>query len=92
MKCCRLVCDTAEGIRECVLELAPEATIAAALEAAMVVLGESVADWHGAATGIYGRIYSRQHVPADGDRIELYSPLEVDPRSNRRARAAKAPR
>lgn len=92
MKRCLFVCDTAEGIRECVLQLAPEATIAAALDAAMVVFGETAADWQGAPTGIYGRILPRQHVPADGDRIELYRPLEVDPRSNRRVRAAKAPR
>ena len=92
MKCCRVVCDTAEGIRECVLHLPADATIAAAIDAAILVLGEAAADWHGAATGIYGRICSRQHVPADGDRIERYRALKLDPRGSRRARAAKAPR
>jgi putative ubiquitin-RnfH superfamily antitoxin RatB of RatAB toxin-antitoxin module len=29
-------------------------------------------------------------VPADGDRIELYRSLLIEPRENRRARAAKA--
>jgi putative ubiquitin-RnfH superfamily antitoxin RatB of RatAB toxin-antitoxin module len=89
-KCCRVVCDTQKGIRECVLQLPEAATIAAVLEAARPVLGEWAADWDSAVTGIYGRIYTRQHVPADGDRIELYRALQVDPRCSRRARAAKA--
>jgi putative ubiquitin-RnfH superfamily antitoxin RatB of RatAB toxin-antitoxin module len=89
-KCCRVVCDTQNGIRECVLQLPEAATIAAVLEAARPVLGEWAADWDSAVTGIYGRIYTRQHVPADGDRIELYRALHVDPRCSRRARAAKA--
>jgi putative ubiquitin-RnfH superfamily antitoxin RatB of RatAB toxin-antitoxin module len=88
-KWCRIVCDTRQGIRECLLELPAEATIAEALEAARLVLGEA-ADWDSAATGIYGREYARQHVPSDGDRIELYRTLQLDPRSSRRARAAKA--
>jgi len=90
MKCCSVVCDTAEGIRQCDLNLRAEATIAEALDAAAALLGEGAADWRGAATGIYGRVYGREHVPADGDRIELYRALKVDPRSSRRARAAKA--
>jgi len=89
MKCCRVVCDTAQGIAQCEVQLRAEATIAEALEAAMRLLGEQAADWRGAATGIYGRVYGREHVPADGDRIELYRALKIDPRSSRRARAAK---
>jgi putative ubiquitin-RnfH superfamily antitoxin RatB of RatAB toxin-antitoxin module len=89
-KSCRVVCDTPQGLRECVLQLPAEASIAAALQAARLVLGEQAADWDSAATGIYGRVYPRQHVPADGDRIELYRALQLDPRSSRRARAAKA--
>jgi uncharacterized protein len=89
MKRCRVVCDTIQGITECEVTLRAEATIAEALEAAMRLLGEGAADWRGAATGIYGRLQAREHVPADGDRIELYRALEVDPRSSRRARAAK---
>jgi uncharacterized protein len=89
-KCCQVVCDTPQGIRECLLELPARANIAEALEAARLVLGEA-ADWDSATTGIYGRVYARHHVPADGDRIELYRALQVDPRSSRRARAAKTP-
>ena len=89
-KRCQVLCDTPEGVLRCELELPDEATIAVALEAARLRLGEGAADWHGAVTGIYGRIYPRTHVPIDGDRIELYRALRIDPRAARRARAAAA--
>jgi putative ubiquitin-RnfH superfamily antitoxin RatB of RatAB toxin-antitoxin module len=74
----------------CELELPDDASIAAALDGARRALGESAADWQHAATGIYGRARRRDHIPADGDRIEVYLPLRIDPRASRRARAAKA--
>lgn len=39
-------------------------------------------------TGIYGKHMSFQHVLSDYDRIEIYSPLRVDPKIARRRRAA----
>ncbi len=91
-KRCTVVCDTPQGIREYEVDLPEAATIAAALGAARCVLGDSAADWEHAPTGIYGTLYGREHVPADGDRIELYRPLRIDPRAQRRARAAQAAR
>src|SRR5580692_3886911 len=90
MKRCTVVCDTPEGILACELELPEEATIAFALVAARSVLGESAADWAGAATGIWGKVHPREHVPLEGDRIELYRPLKVDARTSRRLRAARS--
>jgi putative ubiquitin-RnfH superfamily antitoxin RatB of RatAB toxin-antitoxin module len=89
-KHCRVACDTPAGVLQCELELPDEATIAVALEAARSKLGEAAADWQCAVTGIYGRIYPRTHVPIDGDRIELYRALRIDPRTARQARAAAA--
>jgi putative ubiquitin-RnfH superfamily antitoxin RatB of RatAB toxin-antitoxin module len=63
-----------------------------ALDAARRLLGDAAADWAHAATGIYGRALGREYIPADGDRIELYRPLRIDPRAKRRARAAQAAR
>ena len=83
-KRCQVLCDTPEGVLRCELELADEATIAIALEAARLKLGEAAADWQCAVTGIYGRIYPRTHVPIDGDRIEVYRALRIDPRAARR--------
>lgn len=91
-KRCSVACDTPAGILLCELDLPDDATIAVALSAARRVLGERAADWEHAATGIYGRICPRTHIPAHGDRIELYRPLKLDPRAKRRARAAQAQR
>jgi putative ubiquitin-RnfH superfamily antitoxin RatB of RatAB toxin-antitoxin module len=89
-KRCSVACDTPSGILLCELELPDDATIAVALADARHVLGELAADWDHAATGIHGRVHARGHIPADGDRIELYRPLKVDPRAKRRARAAQS--
>ena len=89
-KHCSVACDTPAGVLVCEIELPETATIAEALAAARVLLGEQAADWAHAVTGIYGQVYPREHVPADGERIELYRPLQVEPRAGRRARAASA--
>jgi putative ubiquitin-RnfH superfamily antitoxin RatB of RatAB toxin-antitoxin module len=72
----------------CELELSETATVADALAVARARLGE-VIDWEHAAVGVYGRLCTREQVPADGDRIELYRALRVDPRAARRARVAR---
>ena len=41
------------------------------------------------AVGIFGRKVSPDHVLQDGDRVELYRPLQVDPKDSRRQRAAR---
>ena len=40
-------------------------------------------------TGIWSRRVPRDHRLRDGDRVELYRPLQVDPKEARRARAAR---
>jgi putative ubiquitin-RnfH superfamily antitoxin RatB of RatAB toxin-antitoxin module len=34
--------------------------------------------------GVWGRLVGRDHVVAEGDRVELYRPLEMDPKDARR--------
>src|SRR6185312_10997990 len=90
-KRCRVLCDTERGVLSCELELSDGATIAEALAAARVQLGAvavAVPDWDAAPTGIFGELHARDFVPADGDRIELYRALQIDPRARRRARVA----
>ncbi len=41
--------------------------------------------------GIWGRIVSDDERVRDGDRVEIYRPLVVEPRDARRQRAAKDP-
>ncbi len=86
-KRCRVLCDSEAGVLACELELSDSATIAEALAAAQEQLG-AVADWNAAPTGIFGELHARDYVPADGDRIELYRALQIDPRARRRARVA----
>jgi putative ubiquitin-RnfH superfamily antitoxin RatB of RatAB toxin-antitoxin module len=40
--------------------------------------------------GIFGRLTRTDHALQDGDRIEIYRPLVVDPKAARRARAKQA--
>jgi putative ubiquitin-RnfH superfamily antitoxin RatB of RatAB toxin-antitoxin module len=90
VKRCSVACDTANGILHCELELPAAATIADALTVARAQWGEAAADWAHAAVGIYGCVERRDRIPADGDRIEIYRALAIDPRARRRARAAAA--
>lgn len=39
--------------------------------------------------GVWGRIVDRDYVLADGDRVEIYRELEIDPRDARRKLAAQ---
>jgi len=66
------------------LELEPGATVRAALLAAGLPLDQPV--------GVYGRRVALDHVVADGDRVEVYRPLRVDPKEARRRRALRARR
>lgn len=38
--------------------------------------------------GVWGRVVSRDHVLSDGDRVEIYRALELDPREARRRLAS----
>jgi putative ubiquitin-RnfH superfamily antitoxin RatB of RatAB toxin-antitoxin module len=68
--------------------LLPEgATIADAIAQAGANLRLAVADLSRCAVGIYGKRARRDTVLADGDRVELYRPLKVDPKQARRQRA-----
>lgn len=40
--------------------------------------------------GIYGRVIAKDAVLRDGDRIEIYRPLRVEPKEARRKRQQKA--
>lgn len=40
--------------------------------------------------GIYGKTIEHSHLLEDGDRVEIYRPLQVDPKTSRRLRADKA--
>ena len=49
-------------------------------------------DLVGSPVGIFGLVVDRGRTLSDGDRIEIYRPLAVDPKLARRRRATKAPK
>lgn len=66
------------------LELEEGATVRAALAASGRAPGEAV--------GIHGRRVSLDTPLADGDRVEIYRPLQADPKQARRKRALRRAR
>ena len=60
------------------------ATIAEVIEAARQLADEPDVPWDTAPVGIFGEVCERSTVPAEGDRVEIYRPLQTDPRERRR--------
>jgi putative ubiquitin-RnfH superfamily antitoxin RatB of RatAB toxin-antitoxin module len=75
------------------VELPAEAGIAEALAAARALAASqgltAEIPWESAPVGVFGELRSRSDGCADGDRIELYRPLERDPRERRRERVQR---
>lgn len=46
----------------------------------------------GPGVGVFGRVVTLEHILRDGDRVEIYRPLRIDPKTARRARAARSRR
>ena len=71
-----------------------ELTVAAGTSVREVVelsgLAETLSDIDPATcpVGVFGRLVDDDYVPKTGDRVEIYRPLNIDPRAARRARAA----
>jgi len=68
------------------VELADDATVADAIAQARDQSADTEVPWD-ADVGIFGELCERSAVPRDGDRIELYRPLRLDPKESRRERA-----
>lgn len=77
---------TARSCAECVVELPPGSRIADAIRSSTLLadLPDSAVD--ALLPGIWGRKLPADHVLRDGDRVELYRPLKVDPKVARRER------
>jgi putative ubiquitin-RnfH superfamily antitoxin RatB of RatAB toxin-antitoxin module len=71
------------------LELPPGATVADALRASGVLERHPQADPATHKTGIWGKSCKADAPLRDGDRVELYRPLMVDPKEARRLRQRK---
>lgn len=72
-----------EGAEVVSLTLPAGATVRDALAASRM---------NGAAYGIFGKRVTMDKALSDGDRVEIYRPLAIDPKEARRRRAAKRKR
>jgi len=70
------------------IEIAADATVDAAI-AASGIRHELPAGFAPADIGIFGNKVARDARLRDGDRIELYRPLKIDPKEARRKRAGR---
>jgi len=70
------------------LELGAGATVADALQAVAGRPPFDALDLDAMPVGIFGDRVDRHRLLQNGDRVELYRPLEIDPREARRRRAA----
>jgi len=59
-------------------------TVADALLASGLPGKFSQVDFDNLQAGVWGHAVTREHVLADGDRVEIYRPLELDPKEARR--------
>ena len=81
---------TARQICECVVHLKPGSRLldalreSTSLSAILAKLPDAEVD--ALQTGVWGRKLAPDHVLRDGDRVELYRPLKVDPKLARRER------
>jgi putative ubiquitin-RnfH superfamily antitoxin RatB of RatAB toxin-antitoxin module len=72
------------------VEIAANSTVADAIRASGI-LGLLPAGFAAAGIGIFGRIVTPAAPLRAGDRIELYRPLQADPKDSRRRRARAKP-
>ena len=73
-------------VRQWELELPSGATVLDALQASPIQTEFPALDVTAAETGVWGRTAPSARVLRDGDRVEIYRPLRVDPKVARRER------
>ena len=76
----------ADAVDEVEVQLEAGATVADALRASGVLQRHPGLDVPSMPCGIWGRLCTRDTVLRDHDRVELYRPLQVDPKEARRRR------
>lgn len=69
------------------VEVAGDATVGEAIEVSGILA--ELAEFAPAGIGIFGRTVTRDARLRAGDRVELYRPLQIDPKEARRRRAKR---
>ena len=73
-------------VDETVLSLAAGATVQDAVRASQLALRHPKIDFAAMKLGVWGKLRAPSDALRDGDRVELYRPLTVDPKEARRLR------
>jgi putative ubiquitin-RnfH superfamily antitoxin RatB of RatAB toxin-antitoxin module len=68
------------------LQLPAGATVLEAMQGSGLAQVLPADQWAGASVGVWGRKCRHDQVLRDGDRVEVYRPLQVDPKVARRER------
>ncbi len=71
------------------VDMEPGATVAQAIGRSGLPRAQPAFDWRAAGVGIWGRRSGMHTLLREGDRVELYRPLRVDPKLARRERFAR---
>ena len=74
---------------EVAVELPAGARVLDAIRASGAMTGEGAIDISTQAVGIWGRTVALDAPLAEGDRVEIYRPLRMDPKEARRRRAQR---
>jgi hypothetical protein len=72
------------------VELAPGATLGEAIAASGLLERHPEIDLRRQVVGVHGEVRPAGSTAVEGDRIEIYRPLALDPKEARRERAKKA--
>ena len=73
-------------VQEAALTLPAGSTLRAAVEASGLLAQHPEIDLRARAFGVWGRKLPLDHLLRDGDRVEIWRPLRVDPKHARRER------
>jgi uncharacterized protein len=86
---CLVYSAQARQMHEHTLHLAPGTTLGQALQGSGLLASIAASVVHTLEVGVWGKKMPLDYVLQQGDRIELYRPLTVDPKVARRERFAK---
>src|SRR5512134_3325119 len=89
MKRCAVTYATPDRQWTWTVEMPDGGTVADALRLAREQARDVAVPWD-ADVGIFGELCDSSAVPREGDRIEIYRPLRLDPKESRRARVRAA--
>lgn len=88
MQVCVVFAPQPRAVSECLLQLPEGSSVRAAIAQSHLLDGLDATTVAVLECGVWGRKVALNHVLREGDRVEIYRPLRVDPKEARRQRFA----